>query len=249
MRTILDVCYNKENAQYLDIYLPDNEAFDVFLYFHGGGLVAGDKADQKIFFDYMVSRGHAVVSANYRMYPNAQYPDFIKDASLAVAYVKKNIESFAGSGRVFVGGSSAGGYLSQMLCFDKKWLEFNNVKVSDIAGFVHDAGQPTTHFNVLRERGFDRRKLIVDEAAPLYYVGDAENYPPMLFILSDNDKENRPGQTELMLSTMRHFGYDMSKVEKIVIPDSTHSSYCEKLDEKGESVFAKVIVEYLKKIK
>ena len=240
---------NPERA--LDIYLPNTDNFDTFVYFHGGGFVTGDKCGKlsPTVAKYFTDNGFAYVSANYRMYPNAQYPDFIRDAALAVAYVKKNIESFGGSGRVFVGGSSAGGYLSQMLCFDKKWLEFNNLKVSDIAGFVHDAGQPTTHFNVLRERGFDRRKLVVDEAAPLYYVGDAENYPPMLFILADNDMQNRPEQTELMLSTMRHFGYDMSRVEKAVIPDSTHSSYCRKLDDDGEPIFSKVIVEFLKKIK
>ncbi|MBQ8320899.1 MAG: DUF4886 domain-containing protein [Clostridia bacterium] len=240
---------NPERA--LDIYLPNTDNFDTFVYFHGGGFVNGDKCGEfsPTVAKYFTDNGFAYVSANYRMYPNAQYPDFIRDAALAVAYVKKNIESFGGNGRVFVGGTSAGGYLSQMLCFDKKWLAFNNIKVSDIAGFVHDAGQPTTHFNVLRERGFDRRKLVVDEAAPLYYVGDAENYPPMLFILADNDMKNRPEQTELLLSTMRHFGYDMSRVEKVVIPDSTHSSYCKKLDEKGEPVFAKVIVEYLKKVK
>ncbi len=43
MKKILDVCYSPEHQQLLDIYLPDCESFPVFLYFHGGGLEAGDK--------------------------------------------------------------------------------------------------------------------------------------------------------------------------------------------------------------
>lgn len=50
----------------------------------------------------------------------------------------------------FHGGSSAGGYISQMLCFDKTWLSKHGIKATDISGFIHDAGQPTCHFNVLR---------------------------------------------------------------------------------------------------
>ncbi len=239
---------NPERA--LDIYLPNTDNFDTFIYFHGGGFVTGDKenAFAPPLAKYFTENGIAFVSANYRMYPSASYPDYVKDAALAVSYIKKNIKDFGGSGRIFVGGTSAGGYLSQMLCFDKKWLGFYDIKPCDIAGFVHDAGQPTTHFNVLKERGFNRNRVVVDEAAPLYHVGEAESYPPMLFILADNDMKNRAEQTELLLSTMKHFDYDMSKVEKIVIPNSTHSSYCCKVDDNGESCLAKIITKFIKSV-
>lgn len=65
-----------------------------------------------------------------------------------------------------MGGSSAGGYLSMMLCFDKKYYEAVGVSPSDISGCVHDAGQPTVHFKVLKERGIDSRRIIIDESAP-----------------------------------------------------------------------------------
>ena len=91
MKTVLDVCYNEKIKQCLDIYLPDCNEFSVLLYFHGGGLEAGDKTDQKVFFEYMISKGIAVVSANYRMYPNAKYPDFLEDSADAVAWIFENI--------------------------------------------------------------------------------------------------------------------------------------------------------------
>ena len=78
----------------------------------------------------------------------------------------------------------------------------------DISGYVHDSGQPTAHFNVLKEKGMDFRRVIVDETAPLYFVGLEKEYPPMLFIVADQDMENRYEQTVLVLSTMDHFGYD-----------------------------------------
>ena len=91
MRTLSDICYNQNTQQCLDVHLPACDEFPVFLYFHGGGLETGDKSKQKILFEYMVSHGVAVVSANYRMYPDAKYPDFLVDAADAVAWVFENI--------------------------------------------------------------------------------------------------------------------------------------------------------------
>ena len=48
----------------------------------------------------------------------------------------------------------------------------------DFAGFIHDAGQPTSHFNVLKELGKDSKRIIVDETAPMYFVGMDETYSP-----------------------------------------------------------------------
>ena len=71
-----------------------------------------------------------------------------------------------------------------MLCFDKRWLASYGISPIDIAGFVHDAGQPTCHFRVLQERGIHKHRVIVDDSAPLYHVGEDETYPPMLVLFS-----------------------------------------------------------------
>ncbi len=85
MKTFENICYSAEHSQKLDVYLPEREAFPVFVYFHGGGLVKGHKAAAKSFSRYMTDMGIAVVSANYPMYPDAAYPDFLEDAAEAVA--------------------------------------------------------------------------------------------------------------------------------------------------------------------
>ena len=90
MKEIRNVEYFTDNeAQKLDILLPDGEATSVFLYFHGGGLESGDKNFADKFASYLTDRGIAVVSANYRMLPDYHYPDFLYDSALAVDYTVK----------------------------------------------------------------------------------------------------------------------------------------------------------------
>lgn len=210
MKIISDICYGKSGYpdQYLDIYLPDNDSFKVFLYMHGGGLVNGDKSLAKTVGEYVAKKGACFISINYRMYPSAVYPQFICDAAEAVDWVYRNIEKYGKCEGIYVGGSSAGGYLSMMLCFDRSYLDSYNIPEGIIKGYIHDAGQPTTHFNVLKERNIDSRRIIVDDAAPLFHVGKEVSYPPMMFIVSDNDMQNRYEQTQLMLSTLKHFNYN-----------------------------------------
>lgn len=98
-----------------------------------------------------------------------------------------------------------------MLCFDNKYLFPYKIPEDVIKGYIHDTGQPTTHFNVLRERGIDSKRIIIDEAAPLFHIGTATDYPPMLFIFSDNDMPNRYEQTQRILSALKHFDYDEKK--------------------------------------
>ena len=223
--------------------MPDSEEFSVFLYFHGGGIESGDKSGEKVLFNYLVSQGIAVVSANYRMYPDAKYPDFLVDAADATAWVVKNIENYGKIKGIYVGGSSAGGYISQMLCFDEKWLSKHGIKASDISGFIHDAGQPTCHFNVLRERGLDTRRVIIDDSAPIYHIDDTKQYPPMLIIVSDDDMQNRYEQTMLLISTLKHFGH-IEKVQ-LKLMNGTHCAYVGAIDQNGESVLGKLVTEFI----
>ena len=244
MKKIKNILYgNLDISHKLDVYLPEGDVASVFLYFHGGGLEGGDKKCAEGFSQYLTDRGIAVVSANYRMYPNAQYPEFICDAAQAVAWVSKYMKNEIGCDKLYVGGSSAGGYLSMMLCFDRCYLESVGLDNSAIAGYFHDAGQPTAHFNVLKHGNIDSRRVIVDETAPLFYVGVEKKYPPMRFVVSDNDMKNRYEQTMLILSTLSHFGYQ--SFDHIVM-NGKHCEYCSKTDENGESVFGKMIYDFVK---
>ncbi len=247
MKTIENIVYNAR-GQRLDVNLPEGKAQAAFVYFHGGGLEAGSKDKNAPYHKYLTDRMIAVVDVNYRMYPAAKCPDFIEDAADAVKWAVERMPLYAGTDKIFVGGSSAGGYLSMMLCFDRHYLAARGVDANALAGYVHDAGQPTTHFNVLRERGVDSRRLIADEFAPLYHIGAYGNEcAPMTFIVSDDDMENRFAQTQLVLSTLKHFRYDESKIHYTLM-HGKHCAYVGKMDEAGESVFGKLVYSFIKRI-
>lgn len=244
MNSFFDIEYKKDLS--LDLHLPENNNFDLFIYFHGGGLEGGSRKEAQAFTRTLAKNNIATASVDYTMYPNAKFPDFIKDCACAIHWLKENIKTYGDCKRIFVGGSSAGGYLSMMLCFDERYLKEVGVQPTEIAGYIHDAGQPTSHFNVLRELGKDSRRLIVDETAPMYFVGLQENYPPMLFIVSDNDMFARYEQTMLMVKTLEHFGHNDSVYLEVL--NGKHCEHTCKVDEDGDGVLGKIINAFIEKL-
>ncbi|MBE6885097.1 MAG: alpha/beta hydrolase [Ruminococcaceae bacterium] len=248
MKIYREISYleNALPSQVLDLYLPDSKQFPVFIYLHGGGLEAGSRADCS-FYTALAEKGIAVVTADYRMYPTAKFPDFIEDAAAVVAWTQKNMPAYGEVTNLFVGGSSAGGYLSMMLCFDKSYLAAYGIDADALGGYIHDAGQPTTHFNVLRERGLDTRRVIIDEAAPLYHITENRSYAPMQIIVSEFDMENRPEQTHLLVSTLKHFGYEPEKLDFRFVKGSNHCAYVNARDDSGTWIFADMVHEFIAK--
>ena len=244
MKLLQDIVYN-EQGQKLDLWLPEGDFDTVFVFLHYGGLERGDKSKSDKYGPYLADRGIALVSANYRMYPDARYPDFLEDSADAVAWTKAHIGEYSPRcDRIFVGGSSAGGYLSMMLFFDDRWLGKHGIDPADLAGFIHNSGQPTAHFRVLEERGLHKHRLVVDESAPLYWVGARERYAPMLFIVSDEDMQNRYEQTMLTVSTLKHFGHEAPGVQLRVL-QGKHCAQDWTRNESGNNIFGTIVADYI----
>ena len=89
MRTIQNIAYADTNneRQLLDLYLPETENFKTFVYFHGGGLESGSKGECIDEFAGLIDKNIAVARVNYRLYPFAQFPDFIRDCAASLAWV------------------------------------------------------------------------------------------------------------------------------------------------------------------
>jgi hypothetical protein len=75
-------------------------------------------------------------------------------------------------------------------------------------------------------------------------VGLAEKYPPMLFIVSDEDMQNRLEQTQLMISTLRHFGHEVP----LKICHGKHVQYVKEVNEDGSSPFAQMVLDFVEKV-
>jgi len=254
MRRYMNLPYADRNPllNVLDVYLPDEGSrFPVFLYFHGGGLVhANHKICGDPFVKFLIKNGVAVVSAAYHLFPcikgqhHVKYPMFLEDAADAVAWVKEHIGEYCEMERFFIGGSSNGAYLSAMLCLDKSWLGKHGFSPLDIDGFVHDCAQLTAHYAVLKEKGLAHNRVIIDESAPLFHVGTEEQYPPMLFLASSQDGQTRLSQTKLMFTALKNLGHKEPKVQFEVL-QGTHCSHVSRVEETGESVFGKKILDFM----
>ena len=67
----------------------------------------------------------------------------------------------------------------------------------------------------------------------------------MKIIVADNDMKNRYEQTMLIMSTLRNFNYDMSKITLEVMENCTHTSYWGKKKEDGRGLCADMICDFI----
>jgi len=246
MRRIPDINYTHcdDDRRRLDIFAPEDGCRATVMWMHGGGLEGGSRKDLDGVAAELAGQGVGFVSVEYRMYPDAAFPDFVEDTAAAAAWLMKNAGAYGLSRRVFIGGSSAGGYLSMMLCFAREYLAAAGLSPEDFAGFLFDAGQPTTHFNILKYRGEDSRLCRLDEAAPIWHIRDARPGRPILVVCADDDMPARLEQNNLMLATMRHFEYDMSLVRVKLMEGYGHCGY-DGEQKNGRWVLAGLIADFV----
>lgn len=169
----------------LDIHYPtDKKGFATLVWFHGGGLEAGEKHFPKELMD----RGYAVVAVNYRLSPRAQNPAYTEDAAEAVAWMFEHIEEYGGDrNKIYIAGHSAGGYLCLMLSLDKSYLAKWNIDADKLAGVFPISGQTTTHYTIRKERGLPSDVPIIDRYAPSNNIRKGAS--PMVLITGDKDLE------------------------------------------------------------
>lgn len=250
MKILENFKYGENEQQILDVHIPEGlKEFPLFINFHGGGLERGSHDESfERFVPDLCKKGVAVVTATYRKYPNAKYPEFIEDGASVVKWAYDNIPNYGKINGFFIGGTSAGGYISMMLCFDPKYLNKHGLSNDIVTGYYFNTGQATTHINVLKERGFDRKRLVVDEAGPIYHINPDIKYPPMEFTLTSNDRPLRYEEHDLLKAVMKNQGHDMNKVTFAVAEGEKHSAYTNYTDENGNYIYAQMIYDFIIRI-
>lgn len=174
--TVKDVAYVSDNdtSAYrrerckLDIYHPDGKkGFKTLVWFHGGGLTGGNKSLPR----ELKNAGMAVVTPNYRLFPRGKCPDYVSDAAAAVAWTVRHISEYGGDpSQIYVGGHSAGGYLTLMLALDKSYLAEHGIDADSVKAYFPVSGQTATHYTIRKERGIPEKTPVVDKYAPLNNV-------------------------------------------------------------------------------
>ena len=169
----------------LDLYYPENaKDFPTVVWFHGGGLSGGSK----FIPEELKNCGLAVIAVNYRLLPKATLSDCIDDAAAAVAWTFNEIEKYGGDRRkIFVSGHSAGGYLTNMVGLDKKWLTKYRIDADAIAALIPFSGHAISHFAYRQAKGMKDTQPSIDEFAPLFYV--RPDAPPLIIVSGDREME------------------------------------------------------------
>ena len=98
------------------LYAPSAEKLPVLLYFHGGGFTIGSIASHDILCRQLSHLACcAVVSVDYRLAPEHQFPTAANDAWDALQWLSGHAASLGlDAARLAVGGDSAGGTLAAM---------------------------------------------------------------------------------------------------------------------------------------
>ena len=119
------IAYGPDPRQRVDVYRPkpftSEQALIVF--FYGGSWNRGSRKDYAFIGEALASRGIVVVVADYRLYPQVQYPEFLKDSAAAVSWAVRACQDYgADPKKIYVMGHSAGAYNAAMIALDARWL-------------------------------------------------------------------------------------------------------------------------------
>lgn len=163
-----DVAYGQQPRQKLDIYTPTATpppaGWPMVVFFYGGSWNSGARAQYQFVAEALAARGVLTLVADYRLYPEVRYPDFLTDSAQALAYGFDHAKRLGGNPkRVFVMGHSAGGYNVAMLALDARWLKAAGHAPSQLAGWIGLAGP------------YDFYPITNPDAKPVFFH---PNYPP-----------------------------------------------------------------------
>lgn len=214
--------------QTLDIKLPNGGKgpFPVVVYAHGGAWVIGDKTgvdEARVFLDTALSEGYAVVSINYRLAQNAQWPAQIYDYKAAVRYLRANAEKYhLDPDRIAAAGASAGAHLSLLMGTTNGKAEYEDLSmgnaefssdvqivisqygISDLTQWSQgrDPGNWMTNLTPLAKPPItillgDNYTEEQAKAASAYYQAD-ENTVPMILAHGQNDNLVEPEHSHRM---------------------------------------------------
>jgi acetyl esterase/lipase len=135
------VAYGEGPRRVLDVYqplAPVAGGSPVIVFFYGGNWASGGRADYRFVGESLASAGAVVLIADYRLYPEVVYPEFVQDSAAAVAWAFANAGRYGGDvARLYVMGHSAGAYNAAIVALDPRWLGPQRAR---LAGFIGIAG-------------------------------------------------------------------------------------------------------------
>ncbi len=212
----------------MDIYYPDsaNEPWPVVIYVHGGGWVSGNKSAGAGMEDQpaLTAAGFLMVSINYRLAPEYQFPAMIEDVKCAVRSLRAHADVYnLDPERVGAYGGSAGGHLVSLLGTsdtDAGWEVGEYLEQSSrvravvdmfgpadlaVSGFIAHSDNEAVVFGVTQDG--DPRLV---EASPVTYITPDD--PPFLILQGEADTVVPPEQSQEFYDRLTAAGVEATLV-------------------------------------
>jgi acetyl esterase/lipase len=235
--------YGPHERNKLDLYVPKGDGpFPLVIWVHGGAWQGGSKEGGGPAL-FLLGRGYAVASINYRLSQHAKFPAQIEDCQAAVRFLRATAEKYhLDSAHFGAMGASAGGHLVALMGTAgdaKEFAGYGSVKEgSSRVQCVVDLFGPTD-LTKMREQSSGKGKIDHDspdspeakliggpvqqnkekaaKANPITYV--TKDDPPFLILHGDQDPLVPLGQSELLQAALKKAGVES---ELVVIPGAGH---------------------------
>jgi len=204
-----DIAYAPGERHGLDVYAPSQRVAGrpVVVFFYGGGWDSGAKADYAWVGRALAAQGFVTVVPDYRIYPQARWPDFLQDSALAVRWARDHAAGYGGQpARLVLMGHSAGAYNAVTLAVDERWLTAVGVDPEhDIKGVVGLSGP----YDFLPLKSDELKTIFGPEdkrpdTQPINHVNGRS--PPLLLITGDKDHTVDPGNSDRLAAKVRAAG-------------------------------------------
>ena len=204
-----DIAYAPGERHGLDVYQPAQHRVGrpVVVFFYGGGWDSGAKADYAWVGRALAGQGFVTVVPDYRIYPQAKWPDFLQDSALAVRWARDHAADYGGQpAKLVLMGHSAGAYNAVDLALDERWLTAVGVDPEhDIKGVVGLSGP----YDFLPLESDELKTIFGPEAQrpdtqPINHVNGRA--APLLLITGDKDHTVDPGNSDRLAAKVRAAG-------------------------------------------
>ena len=185
----------------LDIYAPrTDDPVPTFIYFHGGGWVAGAKETNVLRLMPYLERGWAAVNVQYRLGDVSLAPAAVEDCLCALRWIIANAGEYGfDTDRLVTSGNSAGGHLALTTGMipassglDRQCPGGEELRVAAIVNWygITDVADlldgPNTKSYAVEWLGSQPNRVeIADRVSPLRYVSD--DLPPIISIHGNAD--------------------------------------------------------------
>lgn len=223
LREAPDIAYGQGPRHRLDVVAPDEPASGrpVVVFFYGGAWQEGDRAQYRFVARSLAARGWVTVVPDYRVHPEARFPDFLQDGASAVRWARDHAPEYGGDpSRLFLMGHSAGAYNAAMLALDGRWLRGVGLDPArDLRGWIGLSG-PYDFLPIVDpvvQTVFGPRERW-PATQPIAYV--ATGSPPALLLTGEDDKRVRPGNSLRLAAALRAVRVP---VRLITFPEAGHA--------------------------